>query len=503
MQLELGLIEKRVNSTKHTFSPIKTVDAKLKEPTDIKAPVFLLLRSNITIKVDVCNYLHCQWGYYWVDDVVYATNDLVELHCHRDVLATAYDDIKLTEAFVVYAHNSDDALHWYDDERLQPDNIVAPHTQNIRSDYFATDGNDYAIMFTFSGIGFGNTTLILDWATYVYIIETLMQEGKNAVSTIDDMIGNFLGIDWKNSIHSVIMTPFSKAKLDAYYTQKLNSIVIGTLTIGLPGATGYSVISADLPITDVQDVQLSLPMPYDSWENQMRFLYGEKYFSVQMHSSAACYTISSDHFIKWPRLTIENKFFPLSGQHTMEIYVDKRVGGGTPVRGECLLCIRENLSLDMMGFLNGYAMRDTTNAFYKKAEKIIFGGASEHLNMPDVTGIIDNFMPGKVNMSGVSCGGANTLGDYDGASYRLITSLGVPAQFYELVVIPTPDNPYPEYAKLYGYAINEVARLGTFTDYIQCSGASFKQSHSITYHLYPAEISEINTYLNTGFYLEE
>lgn len=498
MQLKLGYMKKRINSTKYIFEEKKTVDAKLKEPTNIKSPTFLLLRS--TGDVDKVNYLSCQWGYYYVDDVVYVTHDLVELHCHRDALATAYNLIQQQEAFVTYGDNDLErtGLHNLDDQRLQPDVLQSEGEEIFRGSHFATTGDDCAIIFTFCGIGFGTTSIIIDYSEYQNIVKTFMGT-QGGISTLDEATERFLGTSWKDCIISAILTPFSKTWLEGIHTTPVSEIVVGSVNITLNNAA--HIIGADIPTTVEKRATLNLPLSYQQYKNNLRFLYGKKYFNVQVHTSAGSFDISTDDFIHNNKIVVEEKIFPISGSHTIEIYVDNG-DVGSAVRGTCLACIRENLGLDVTGMLHGYSMHDTNLAYFQGAARLLYA-TDDALKTLDETKIFKNFSGPKIQMASASMGGANGFGDYDLNSYKIVTQLAVPRQL--LMYTTTSANPYTDYAKLHGYAINQMMKIGNLNGYCECAGASFDPSVTATYThypLFPSEIAEINGHMNSGFFIE-
>lgn len=137
MQIKIGHMDKRINSTKYKCewtTPGSYVDVKLKEPTTIDKPVFIMLKKHyrtneqgqsvlvyeLDPKSDNWIYVDEWKSYYWVDQVEYTTNDIVTLFCHRDVLASSIEMLKDATAMVKYA----DEDHWdayLDDARFQPD----------------------------------------------------------------------------------------------------------------------------------------------------------------------------------------------------------------------------------------------------------------------------------------------------------------------------------------------------------------------------------------------
>lgn len=90
---------KRANSTKQPVNETGTdFSVVLKDKCSYDRPVFLLENSGT---LDI-NYI--KWGswYYHVTDISYVRNDLFEVVCDLDVLATYKTEIGATSAFVLY-----------------------------------------------------------------------------------------------------------------------------------------------------------------------------------------------------------------------------------------------------------------------------------------------------------------------------------------------------------------------------------------------------------------
>lgn len=93
------LFVKRINSTKRPDSSTQgeSVEVTLKQATNLMNPVFVL-----TMNLSAKNYVYVpSWGrYYFISDVVYDSNNLCELHCTFDPLATYRDSIGAYTGFV-------------------------------------------------------------------------------------------------------------------------------------------------------------------------------------------------------------------------------------------------------------------------------------------------------------------------------------------------------------------------------------------------------------------
>ena len=101
---------KRINSTKQP-SGGTSVNVKLKAGTSVENPIFLIDGINLDV-----NY--CKWNnhYYYVSDIILGNNNIYELHCVQDLLATYKDAITDYTGYVEYA--ASDYNKWIPDRRL-------------------------------------------------------------------------------------------------------------------------------------------------------------------------------------------------------------------------------------------------------------------------------------------------------------------------------------------------------------------------------------------------
>lgn len=131
IEVTFGFTTKRYNSTNQEFEQHFKCNVRLKEPCSIVHPTFILSRNAVEqIKSPVnfaeINYCRCAhfMRYYWISDVIYGKNDIVEIHCDCDVLATWHDHIKLMDGYMLYCSHKDLANTSLDDNRLQPEQPI-------------------------------------------------------------------------------------------------------------------------------------------------------------------------------------------------------------------------------------------------------------------------------------------------------------------------------------------------------------------------------------------
>lgn len=95
--IHLGSFAKRKNSTKQPGSLSDSRTIKLKQPTSVTNPVFIL-------SGDLFDYNYCKWDnkYYFITDAVSVHDDMTEIHCELDPLATYKSEILNTTAYILY-----------------------------------------------------------------------------------------------------------------------------------------------------------------------------------------------------------------------------------------------------------------------------------------------------------------------------------------------------------------------------------------------------------------
>ena len=111
VQVSFGIFSKRRNSTKQPVSFSDVRDVKLKEPTSIDHPSF-------TITGDHFDYNYCIWDgrYYFIENITSIHDNLIQVDCILDVLATYKSYIIASTQYVSYSN-----LHgasWLPDTRI-------------------------------------------------------------------------------------------------------------------------------------------------------------------------------------------------------------------------------------------------------------------------------------------------------------------------------------------------------------------------------------------------
>lgn len=109
--VSFGTFSKRINSTKRPGSLGDTRNVKLKETTSVDHPTFILTGNDF-------NYNYAKWDdrYYFISDIRSRHDNLIEVDCALDVLATYKDYILGSTQFVSYSNVS--GGQWLADTRI-------------------------------------------------------------------------------------------------------------------------------------------------------------------------------------------------------------------------------------------------------------------------------------------------------------------------------------------------------------------------------------------------
>lgn len=198
-------LTKRRNSTLQPTGGT-SLDVNLKSGTSLVSPTFLLnLSSRPTY-----NYVSFEGRYYFIVDIVSVKNDLWEIQCDVDVLATYKADILASTQYVSYSSSVTSA--WLADTRIpiQKNATVARSATTLN--FLFTTGGFYVL--SAIGDGDGCRTWVTD------------------ITNIKKMINNIS--QWKDTVGNTIKAalPFTTPQTDMQAYQNLTEAIIGTGVVG-------------------------------------------------------------------------------------------------------------------------------------------------------------------------------------------------------------------------------------------------------------------------------
>lgn len=145
---------KRKNSTKQPTGSATTYDIQLKSGTSLVSPTFLL---NISGRPSF-NYVEFEGRKYFINDITSVRNNLWELSCTEDFLATWKSDIGSTEAMILYATGGSNDI--VDNRIPTKQNISFSHSVEPITGFTIYDDRIASIVISITGTGSFGTYLL-------------------------------------------------------------------------------------------------------------------------------------------------------------------------------------------------------------------------------------------------------------------------------------------------------------------------------------------------------
>lgn len=265
---------KRKNSTLQP-SALQGVDlnCELKQPTSYKNPVFLFFVEDAF----PWNYLKWDNWYYFVTDVVSVRNDLFEVHCALDVLATYKTEIGATSAYVLYdtAGNTE-----VTDSRLSMKTTTTYSVSRAILDYTLTacvilgivgdDSSGMYAMSTYNANQLVNASSLDDFWHDIYteLPSPTAQDGGFSFSGIDDAVNEMFAFAMRafqqlvatgkarDCIKSAVWLPVSENDFDGSSEQ----IFLGQLET--------NVTAKKVMFPALKTVSVSIPWQASDWRRK-------------------------------------------------------------------------------------------------------------------------------------------------------------------------------------------------------------------------------------------
>lgn len=530
MNAVFGFTDKRINSTKQTFTASKTLDVKLKDPCSMRAPVF---RVKGLTKSVLYNYVQWENKYYWIDDIVYKTFDIQEVYCHLDALATFRSHI-LDERNAFFVKYTSKQSWWNkecDDPRLSPQVESRTLSRKVTaSDFIPHVDVDGTVIMRYMDCRDkgGVRTIAMSYADFAGCLTDLYTIFSG--QTIDTILGSIGGSSWRDNILSCIWVPFATS----YYSSIAYAPETGFCLGGTPVASDKTVyhispsavLKTDyLPAIDMSNLWTDLEgQPY---------LKNSRWMYVMLDTPLGSIEIPVDYLRDAPQVYMRVIVDYASG----DILI--KCSEGSYGSGTVLGTLSGKFQMDMMGFIGTgeTAVSRLAGSFSAGASiglgiaSIAVGGAmaaggatiSTAATSAGMSGLSETGTQGgnyalqatqQVMGSCISAlsslqGSASGGGSVGATSGLLgLWSLGDPgdAQLVIKVLVPNTSFTNTSYALLCnqsGYPANTFINLSLLEGYyVECSGASFISLQNFSSTPNNADISTINSFLNSGLYLE-
>lgn len=475
----VGKIAKRKNSTlQPTLN--QSFDVLLKSPTSLHTPTFSISAASF-------DYNYLKWGdrYYFVTDVVSKNNGLWEVSAICDVLATYKADIIASTQFVSYSSQSGGT--WLPDTRI-------PVLRQSKASYSTADLGIFDVgRYILSVVGesdnsVGGCTLwacttgdlrrildkVNDWNDDVYdaIDQATQQDYSSPEAAIESLTKfnakvQIFGNGWSNApscIRSCIWVPFSMQNVITDY----GYIYLGDYNTQVAaGACRGDAVAGSTGI--------SIPWHFNDWR---RSTNEDVYLYLPL---VGLVSLSSDSINHVSSLTIRHSFTIADGVVTYEVLAGGEIIGtfGGSCAANYPLGINQQASA-------GQVIQTILEGANKTASAALYGYAPTLETATQAASALYNTIDVALTKN-VSCVGG--IGGGAGAGLDLLARCYTVA--HDCVISPS------DMAATMGLPTMKPMALTTLTGYCQCANA-----HVAATGAESEEMSEIDAYLNSGFYIE-
>ena len=490
--VSIGVTSKRINSTSQSMSSSVSLGCKFKEPCSMHDPVFIVQGLSKLVRY---NFASWNGAYYWIDDIVYTTNNIQEVHCHLDPLATFKSDIEDVNALVIYG-DSTHRTNYVDDIRFGPDHKLIwtagqGHTGSLD---IGIDRDHWTFIMTTqcsTGLDSGVVTYAMEWSTLKVLLSAATQEiwsdaagwVTSSTPTLNDVItwltnwatrvlsGGEQALD---NIRSLICVPIKFSDFTSLFGSQ-NSVCLGPYTFNTTG----SVSLIDPTSTKTGNAVFNLNRPICNLSNP--WLNGMKYRAIKVTHPGGMEEINDPSLMENDKIYFWWSFNIGSGEYAI------RVTSENDKDSDTIAIISGNVGIDVLNLVT-----PSKSAMMPNLASVNFGGFATTALQP-----FGFFNQGNTNPKS---GGASIPSGF--ASIFLMSSqkeIFYDVEYYQPAIFEGNDvTMYNGYCSEYGYPVSKYMRVGDNTGFVQCANASIGSIAGAT----EGDKSTINGYLKNGIYIE-
>lgn len=509
----LGMTTKGINSTSRQMSAGVTLDCKLKDPVcGLHSPVFKVKGLSKAYN----NYNYCLWRdrYYWVDEILFLTNDIQEVHCHLDPLATFKGAIDDTQAFVQYA----DVGHWNkwcDDPRINPEFEDPAFSKDFYIDVIPDITPTGFIVMSYMDCGLygassngGVRTVVMTPTDFYNMLDNLysLLNGK-AIDEIYSYLGGCGA--WRDNIISCRYVPFFN-----FGGTPVTSITIG----GIQCTVNAQMIS---PIVTKNGTG-SISLDWSDFDTRP-YLKNSRWTTLQFVTPFGYTEIPIDSLVGQGYVYVYSTVVKTTGDIIIKLC--EEINGN----GQVYAMHSGNVGVDLMTQLgSGHGFRQAVQSAMGVGAQVAMaaatagmsvGGAMMTQNMVD-SGMLGG---GSSSIAGHEMASANVRQTTMSSGINALSSMGAPrqasvasgsisaniamlfnnaqygrGQWVRKTYRQFDLGAYDDFCNEFGYPCNKYLTLSSISGYCKCSGAFIRNIPGAT----PADISTINSFLNNGIVLE-
>ena len=464
---------KRRNSTKQPTGAGTSITVNLKGGCDILAPIFVLNNSGMPS----FNYVSFAGRYYFVNDIKSVRNDLWEVSCTLDVLASWKTDIQAINAYVLYYTHSNTEIA---DRRLTPKT-----TQITDSDSgsFGFLGKDHCFILTVIGedetasfavtpsqirdlYGSGNDSYV---DRYESSLNDLVNQSPVTGATVEDVL-----IDLARFFCDYMKTAAGAFNYAGTVSDNIKSCIILPVQAGAIGGTPNVNIKVGAILTGVDAFRITdryitdsatVAIPWQASDWRRLDPYHEIYLYVPAIGLIA---LSASDLVGESSLTVNMTMDTLSGDAIFEVKTSTK----------CVYYCNTNLA-------TGYALGSSQTSPAAAVNSLI-GVAGAAMGNPAAAlgaalGVANSLKPTP------TCIGSNSGGAILGIGADVITCYTI---FHDTNVSPG------SISAVKGTPYNGVMSLPCVSCYVQTMDAS------VAGNMFDQEREQINQLLDGGVYIE-
>lgn len=305
-------LSKRKNSTLQPTGTGTDIDVKLKSGTSLLSPTFLL---NISGR-PTFNYVSFEGRYYFINDIVSIANDLWEIQCNVDALATYKSDIGATSALILYADGGRNDIV---DTRIPIESDISIHSNDMAVNGFTINQIAYGSeIISVTGIGSFGVYMLQNKADLYHMIENVGAWWSGlSISTVQDALQQFFyGGSASQCLKNAIALPFEMtvSQYDPNFGPQ-EQLFLGDYPCTNNGAPIW-VHRVNNPIYK-KSTTIQIPWQYSDWKRH------SPYTTVQLYLPMfGTLNLNSDELINASSLDITYSLNIASGDLAVEVATD-------------------------------------------------------------------------------------------------------------------------------------------------------------------------------------
>lgn len=464
MEVRFYVFSKQKNSTARPKSdPTKTIDCQLKEPTNIMHPI-IIVPYNISYVVNYA-YIPIFKRYYYVTDITYLTGNRIEAQFEVDVLATYKDNISSYSCFV--ERSASNYNLYMDDNLVSNTENIGPSSPdrvgitNFQYPYdYGEGGTFYMRVVNNDASKEGIPIYALNASQLKKVLNFMFSEANYKDMLSDEVVKSFFNPF--QYIVSLMWVP-----IDPSYFDKLtkHNVLFGWWDTGVNAAYG---------VGDILISNQKINMPENPYAETDFRRYSSRFSQYSMYIPG----------VGSINLPTEIATSP-SGLY-MTLYFDATTG---QAEYQFSLGSAENFNV-IMSFKTQLGAPIQIGQMGASLPGVVSGGGSAIGSL--LSGNIGGVIKGLVDSAKSSFSPAPSIIGTTGARTIIEDNTAIEVTVYTRGSGDIPQNQA-------GRPCYKSLRLGSLSGFVKCGNASIMLSEAAAFS---SEIDQVNSYLNSGFYME-